>query len=105
MAETDVSRVFTPVTGETLILWTANSVQDQHMDDKRTEACGRCSMSSVVAMTADDEKGGRASRDPFDGARIEVPESELRKANFPQVWLGRAKRRLDEVATRLTYGR
>jgi hypothetical protein len=75
------------------------------MDDKRTEACGRCSMSSVVAMAADDEDGDRPGRNPFDGPRIEVPEDELRKASAPQVWLGRVKRRLDEVATRLTYGR
>ena len=75
------------------------------MDDNRTEACGRCSMSSVVAMTADDEDGGRASRDPFDEPRIEVPEDEMRKVAKPQIWLGRVKRRLDEVATRLTYGR
>ena len=75
------------------------------MDDNRTEACGRCSMSSVVAMTTDDEESGPASCDPFEGARIEVPESELRKASLPQIWLGRVKRRLDEVATRVTYGR
>jgi hypothetical protein len=75
------------------------------MDDKRTEACGRCSMTSVVSMATDDENGERAGRNPFDGPRIEVPESELRTVSKHQVWLGRVKRRLDEVATRLTYGR
>ena len=73
------------------------------MDDKRTEACGRCSMTSVVSMTTDDE--GAGERDPFAGPRIEVSESEMQTVNRPAVWLGRVKRRLDEVATRLTYGR
>ncbi|NEU55231.1 hypothetical protein [Halorussus sp. MSC15.2] len=73
------------------------------MDDKRTEACGRCSMTSVVSMTGAD--GERTGHNPFDGARIEVPETEMQAANRHQVWLGRLKRRLDEMATRLTYGR
>jgi hypothetical protein len=61
-------------------------------------------MTSVVGATrADDEESG--GHDPFEGARIEVPESEMRTAAKPAVWLGRVKRRLDEVATRLTYGR
>jgi len=72
------------------------------MDDNRTEACGRCSMTSVVSMTNEDDASGH---DPFDGARIELSESELRATSKPQIWLGRVKRRLDDVATRLTYGR
>ena len=72
------------------------------MDDKRTEACGRCSMTSVVSMTEDGDGGGR---NPFDGPRIEVSDAEMRRVSKHQVWLGRVKRRLDEVATRLTYGR
>lgn len=72
------------------------------MDDKRAEACGRCSMTSVVSMTEEGDGGGR---NPFDGDRIEVSESEMQAVNRPAVWLGRVKRRLDEVATRLTYGR
>jgi hypothetical protein len=71
------------------------------MGGKKTEACGRCSMTSVVGMT--DDEGN--DRDPFGEDRIEVRESELRKASFPAVYLGRLKRRLDEVATSLTYGR
>jgi len=74
------------------------------MDDNRTEACGRCSMTSVVSMTGEDEPE-TGSRDPFGDARIELAESELRATSKPQIWLGRVKRRLDEVATRLTYGR
>ena len=74
------------------------------MDDNRAEACGRCSMTSVVSM-ADDEDGESGGHDPFDGPRIEIPEDEMRRVAKPQIWLGRVKRRLDEVATRLTYGR
>ena len=73
------------------------------MDDKRIEACGRCSMTSVVSMTTDDE--GAGERDPFAGPRIEVADDEMRRVSKHQIWLGRVKRRLDEVATRLTYGR
>lgn len=73
------------------------------MGGKIKEACGRCSMTSVIDMT--DDGDGEDSRNPFAGARIEVPETELRTVMFPAVWLGRVKRRLDEVATALTYGR
>ncbi len=69
---------------------------------KIREACGRCSMTSVVDVAETDEEEGGSN--PFEGARIEVSESAARKAAFPAVWLGRAKTRLDEIATRLTYG-
>ncbi|PSP54698.1 hypothetical protein BRC82_09180 [Halobacteriales archaeon QS_1_67_19] len=72
------------------------------MDTDKTEACGRCAMSSVVSLSEDEDSEGH---DPFDGPRIEVPESELRAVSRPQIWLGRLKRRLDEVATAVTYGR
>ncbi|WP_459191641.1 hypothetical protein [Halosimplex sp. J119] len=58
-------------------------------------------MTSVVEAT--DDAGD--DRDPFGGARIEVPEDEMRAVAKPQILIGRAKRRLDEVATRLAYGR
>lgn len=69
------------------------------MGGKDTEACGRCSMTSVVEMTEEGEP-----RDPFGDARIEVEESDLRKASFPAVWLSRLQTRLDEFATAITYG-
>lgn len=69
------------------------------MGGKDTEACGRCSMTSVVEMTDDGEE-----RDLFGEDRIEVDESDLRKASFPAVYLGRLKTRLDEFATAVTYG-
>jgi hypothetical protein len=70
------------------------------MDSNRSEACGRCSMTSVVEMTEDE--GGR---DPYGEERIEVDESEMRVAAAPAVLAGRVKRKLDEFATRVTYGR
>jgi hypothetical protein len=70
------------------------------MGGKESEACGRCAMSSAVSVT-DDEP---TARDPFGGDRIEVSEDELRKVS-PAAWLGGVKRRIDEWATRLTYGR
>jgi hypothetical protein len=61
-------------------------------------------MSSVVGLgDADDEDG--PDRDPFGEERIEVPEDEMRKAAAPAVLAGRIKRKLNEVATALTYGR
>jgi hypothetical protein len=75
------------------------------MDSENREACGRCAMSSVVETTtegADDEH--RATRDPFAGERIEVDEDDLRAVS-PAAWLAGVKRRLDALATRLTYGR
>ncbi|MFC7058195.1 hypothetical protein [Halovenus salina] len=66
-------------------------------NEENKEACGRCAMSSVSGVM-DEEY------DPFDGERIEVPEDEVRKVS-PGVILGRVKRRIDSVVTRLTYGR
>lgn len=69
------------------------------MSEKRSEACGRCSMSTVV--DAVDEEG--AERDPIGDERIEVDESDLRRIS-PAAWMGRLTRRLDGIARRLTYG-
>jgi hypothetical protein len=75
------------------------------MGGKRTEACGRCGISSVVDVTtSDEEEEGRSRRDLFGGARIEVDDSVARRAS-PAAWFAGLKTRLDEVATRLTYGR
>jgi len=72
---------------------------------KETESCGRCSMTSVVGAVDADDGGEPAERDPFGEARIEVPEGELRTASAPLVLAGRVRRKLDEFATTLTYGR
>jgi len=65
------------------------------------EACGRCSMSTVVDAAEDGEDA--ADRDPFGDERIEVDDDALRIAS-PAAWLGRVASTVDEVATRLTYG-
>jgi len=59
-------------------------------------------MTTVVDATDDEDE---AARDPFDDERIEVSEREMRVVGKPAILLGRAKRRLNEFATRLTYGR
>ena len=74
------------------------------MGEGRTEACGRCAMSSVVEAVEEGREESERRRDPFGGARIEVADADLRKAS-PGAWLGGLKRRIDELATRLTYGR
>lgn len=65
---------------------------------KETETCGRCSMSTVVEVSDGDGTGA------FGEERIEVADEEARAVS-PAAWLGGLKRRLDDVATRLTYGR
>ena len=72
------------------------------MSEKQTEACGRCSMSTVVDAVADDEASG--DRDPIDGDRIEVSEAALSRV-APGAWLGRVTARLNAVARQLTYDR
>lgn len=71
------------------------------MGGNSKEACGRCGMTGVVEMTDD----GTGDRDPFEGGHIEVSADELRTVLFPIVWLSRVKRRVDDLAMRLTYGR
>lgn len=68
------------------------------MDDE-PEACGRCAMSTVVDATDDD------ARDPFADGAIEVADEEARAVSRHVVALGRLRRRLDALVTRLTYGR
>jgi hypothetical protein len=81
------------------------------MDSKESEACGRCAMTSVVdttqseTETEDDGNSGRAERDPFAGAHIELADAELRIASTPAVVAGRVKHRLNELAMRFVYGR
>jgi hypothetical protein len=62
-------------------------------------------MTSVTDVTTDGKSDDeQASADPFAGSRIELSDTELRRVS-PSAWLAGAKHRLDEVATRLTYGR
>lgn len=73
------------------------------MSNKQTEACGRCSMSTVVDAVADDDESN-ADRDPLTGDQIEVSETTLSRV-APAAWLGRVTTRLNEVAQQLTYDR
>ncbi|ELZ94349.1 hypothetical protein [Haloferax sulfurifontis] len=67
------------------------------MADSPREACGRCSMTTVVDAAASED------RDPFGDDRIELDASALRAAS-PAAWLGRVSARLDAAAERFVYG-
>ncbi|GAA0283963.1 hypothetical protein [Halobacterium noricense] len=72
------------------------------MEEKQpTEACGRCSMTTVV--DAVDANSDDPPRDPFVDARIEVEESAVRRVS-PVAWLQNATARLNAAVQRLTYG-
>ncbi|MFC6786928.1 hypothetical protein ACFQFH_13885 [Halobaculum halobium] len=66
------------------------------------ETCGRCSMTTVVDATEDGE--GAADRDPFGDERIELDEGDLRRTS-PTAWFSSVASALDDLGTRLTYGR
>jgi hypothetical protein len=71
----------------------------------RTEACGRCSMSTVVgAVSGEQSDEERAARDPFAGDRIEVDESSIRRIS-PAGFLGDLKDRINALGRRLSYGK
>jgi len=69
------------------------------MSGDETEACGRCSMTTVVDAAVEE-----GDHDPFGDERIEVDESEFRRVS-PAVWLSGVGRRLNDAVRRLTYGR
>lgn len=71
------------------------------MERNRTEACGRCSMTTVVDAVESDEDSGR---DPFGDDAIEVDETELRRVS-PAAWLGQIASRIDAATSRFIYGR
>lgn len=62
------------------------------------EACGRCAMSSAMAVS---EGSGT---NPFDGDRIELDEDEVRTVSQHAVLAGRIKQRLNDWAKSVTYG-
>lgn len=65
---------------------------------KRTEACGRCGLSTVVETTDDGDS------DPFGDDRIEVAEDDVRRIS-PGAWVSGVSDRIDGLAMRLTYRR
>lgn len=77
------------------------------MGGKRTEACGRCSVSTVLDATESDDGDGPGeptAENPFDGERIELEEDQLQRVVRHEVLARRVKDRLDDLATRLVYG-
>lgn len=68
------------------------------MSEKRTEACGRCSISTVIDATD-------GERDVLGEERIEIDEHEIRRLSAHHVAASRAKDWLDSVGERLIYGR
>ena len=85
---------------------TDDSDREAAVDPEITaEACGRCSMSTVVGAVTDDRSSEeRAERDPFAGERIEVDESSLRRVS-PAGYLGDLKDRINEIGRRIAYGK
>ncbi|ACM58279.1 hypothetical protein [Halorubrum lacusprofundi] len=80
-------------------------VQEAHSQEVPAEACGRCSMTTVVgAVSGDRSAAERTERDPFAGERIEVEESSIRRIS-PGGILSDLKERFDAIGRRLTYGR
>lgn len=71
-------------------------------DEQPTEACGRCSMTTVVdAVNANSDE---PTRDPFGEKRIEIDESAVRRVS-PVAWMGNVTSRLNAAVRKLTYGR
>lgn len=68
------------------------------MSEKETEACGRCSMSTVVDAAVEEE------HDPFGEERIEVDSEEFSHIS-PAVWLSNVGGRLNGTVRKLTYGK
>lgn len=60
-------------------------------------------MTSVVDTTTDED--GEHEARAFDGARIELEDTELRIASLPAVVAGRVKHRLDELVMGFVYER
>lgn len=72
-----------------------------HMaEDSPTEACGRCSMTTVVDAAVDEDP----ERDPFGDERIEVDEDAMTRVN-PVAWTRRVTGRLNRAVESFVYGR
>ena len=75
------------------------------MGGKKTESCGRCSVTTVLDATEQEgESNSAGGKNPFDGERIEVDESTMRKTVPHEFAVSRVKDRLDGVVSQLTWG-
>lgn len=72
-------------------------------DRQPTEACGRCSMTTVVDA-ADANRDGDGTPEPFADDRIEVEEASIRRVS-PVAWMRGLTARLNAAVRQLTYGR
>ncbi|ADJ13472.1 hypothetical protein [Halalkalicoccus jeotgali] len=68
------------------------------MNEKDTEACGRCAITTVVDAT-------ESGRDVLGEERIEIAEREMRRTSPHHVAASRLKSWFDSLGTRLIYGR
>jgi hypothetical protein len=74
-------------------------------EEIKAEACGRCSMSTVVgAVNGDKDPEERADHDPFAGGRIEIDESSVRRIS-PAGFLSDLKDRATAFGRRFAYGK
>lgn len=71
------------------------------MAGKKVEACGRCSITTVVEVAGGDE----GPRDVFGDRRIEVEEGDLKRVSRHHLAASRVKDRLNDLGLRLTFGR
>lgn len=74
------------------------------MGGKSKESCGRCSVTTVLDATEDEDDGGSGGTNPFDGERIEVEQSTMQKTVPHEFAVRRVKDRLDGFVSRLTWG-
>ncbi|WP_336342809.1 hypothetical protein [Halalkalicoccus ordinarius] len=68
------------------------------MGGKKTEACGRCSITTVIDATDGD-------RELLGEDRIEIEEREMRRLSAHHVAASRAKEWFNSLGERLIYGR
>jgi len=73
------------------------------MGGKQKEACGRCSVTTVIDATEDKEDGG--GENPFDGERIEIEESQMRSVARHEVLASKVTSRLDALASKVIWGK
>jgi hypothetical protein len=72
------------------------------MGGKQKEACGRCSVTTVIDATEDEET---SAENPFEGERIEVEEEQMRSVVRHEVLASKVTDKLDSFASRFVWGK